>query len=270
MKVTLALIAELFRETAAHRAFWAMPGFSTVVLLVLAALRVETGVPASVALLGFESSAGDIATLLANFLGLLAAFLVSAGLLVILGAAASVLPALFEPGRIEWLLAKPVSRPHLLLSRYAGSLLVIALNAAYLVGGVWLIAGLKTGIWPDGLLWSAAVSMVLVASLLAIGLLAAVLTASPVWSPVLTLAAVLGAAIASQRDLLNRVVEAAPLQVFGSSLYHVLPKVWDLGVQCRNLAMGQPLTDWSALATSAVSGVLALGGAVWLFQRRSY
>ena len=50
-------------------------------------------------------------------------------------------------GRIALLLSKPIGRTTLLLGRYLGNLLVVALNHIYLVGAVWLILAVKTNIW---------------------------------------------------------------------------------------------------------------------------
>ena len=69
-------------------------------------------------------------------------------------ASAGLIPTVFEPGRIELLLSKPVARHHILLGRYLGNLLVVAFNMLYLVGGVWLIFGIKTGMWTP-IFWPA-------------------------------------------------------------------------------------------------------------------
>ena len=44
-----------------------------------------------------------------------------------------------EPGRIELLLSKPVSRTRIPLGRYLGNLLVVAANIVYLTVGSWMI-----------------------------------------------------------------------------------------------------------------------------------
>ena len=54
-----------------------------------------------------------------------------AGMALSVFASAGLVSAMFEPGRIELLLSKPVSRAHLLLGRYAGNVLVVAANILY-------------------------------------------------------------------------------------------------------------------------------------------
>ena len=57
------------------------------------------------------------------------------------------MPKNHDKGNNDWLLAKPISRPQLLVGRYLGGLLIVAFNVFYLIGGAWLILSLKTGIW---------------------------------------------------------------------------------------------------------------------------
>jgi hypothetical protein len=60
---------------------------------------------------------------------------------------ASIIPHTFEAGSIDLLLSKPVSRTLLFLTKFLGGCAFIALNAAYFVAGIWLIAGSRFGIW---------------------------------------------------------------------------------------------------------------------------
>ena len=46
-------------------------------------------------------------------------------------ASAGLIPSVLEPGRIELLLSKPVSRTHILLGRYLGNVLVVSSNIVY-------------------------------------------------------------------------------------------------------------------------------------------
>ncbi len=48
-------------------------------------------------------------------------------------ASAGLVPSILEPGRIALLLSKPIGRTILLLGRYFGTLLIVALNTVYMV-----------------------------------------------------------------------------------------------------------------------------------------
>ncbi len=83
-----------------------------------------------------------LTTFLAGILGVFIAILVTAPMV----------PQTFEPGAIDLLLSKPVSRSLLFLTKFFGASTFILLNSIYLIGGMWLIAGLRFDIWSGRLL----------------------------------------------------------------------------------------------------------------------
>ncbi len=83
-----------------------------------------------------------LTTFLAGILGVFIAILVTA----------PTVPQTFEPGAIDLLLSKPVSRSLLFLTKFFGASTFILLNSIYLIGGMWLIAGLRFDIWSGRLL----------------------------------------------------------------------------------------------------------------------
>ncbi|NIP86693.1 MAG: ABC transporter permease subunit [Planctomycetales bacterium] len=90
---------------------------------------------------------------LRQILGLATYYLIGvAAVLVAILVTAPVIPHMMEKGTIELLLSKPVSRIPLFLASFIGSCAFILLNASYLVGGLWLIAGLRFDIWEPKLL----------------------------------------------------------------------------------------------------------------------
>src|SRR5262249_35338228 len=62
------------------------------------------------------------------------------------------IPNMLRKGSIDLLLAKPVRRWTLLIYKYVGGLSFVFLNAAFVVCGLWLVLGLRTGIWASGFL----------------------------------------------------------------------------------------------------------------------
>ncbi len=86
-----------------------------------------------------------IVTVLAIFLGV-------AGVFVAVMVTASMIPQTFEAGSIDLLLSKPIYRGGLFLAKFVGGCAFIAINAAYLIGGLWLILGVRFGLWNERLL----------------------------------------------------------------------------------------------------------------------
>jgi ABC-type transport system involved in multi-copper enzyme maturation permease subunit len=80
-----------------------------------------------------------LAGVLADTVGVLLALLWTAGFL----------PTFLEPQSVSVLLAKPVPRWSLLLGKYLGVVIFVALHAFLFVAGTWVGLGIGTGVW-DG------------------------------------------------------------------------------------------------------------------------
>ncbi|HXJ39659.1 MAG TPA: ABC transporter permease subunit, partial [Bryobacteraceae bacterium] len=136
MNATLALIRDTFREAFARRIFWGFFGCCTALLLFLIfILRVDVvqGALATVSIFGNSLPSTNVQNLVQQTQSVIAMVLYFAGMALSVFASAGLVSAVFEPGRIELLLSKPVSRTHLLLGRFAGNVLVVAANILYLV-----------------------------------------------------------------------------------------------------------------------------------------
>jgi ABC-2 family transporter protein len=77
------------------------------------------------------------------------------GLLLALVLTAGMLPAFFDPHAASVLLAKPVGRATLLAGKFLGVLAFVAVHAALLVGGAWLVLGARSGVWDSEFLFCA-------------------------------------------------------------------------------------------------------------------
>lgn len=85
---------------------------------------------------------------LVNFFGAAIALLLSTII------TAFFIPNMLRKGTVDLLLVKPIHRSTLLLYKYIGGLLIIFLNTAFVVLGIWLALGLRTGMWGVGFLAS--------------------------------------------------------------------------------------------------------------------
>ena len=86
--------------------------------------------------------------------GLLAVLLGGGGVFVALLVTASMIPQTFEAGSVDLLLSKPVHRSWLFLAKFFGGCAFIAINAAYFIIGLWLLLGLRIGLWNHSILWA--------------------------------------------------------------------------------------------------------------------
>jgi hypothetical protein len=77
-----------------------------------------------------------------------------AGVFVAVLVTASMIPQTFEAGSVDLLLSKPIYRTWLFLAKFFGGCAFIAINAAYFIGGLWLVLGVRFGLWNQRLLWA--------------------------------------------------------------------------------------------------------------------
>jgi ABC-type transport system involved in multi-copper enzyme maturation permease subunit len=270
---TLALVRDTFREAFARKIFWGFFGCSTAVILFFAFLMridVVEGALATISLFGNESRAIEVSKLVRAVHGSLIAFLYGFGLFLAVFASAGLIPTIFEPGRIELLLSKPVRRYHILLGRYLGNVLVIAFNMLYLVLSVWLILGIKTEIWSYQFLWGILLTIFVFAVLLTVVLLVAVLSESAVLATMVTFGVMIAGLIVAQKSTLERLLTSEWSRDMVRTLYYALPKVFDLGNIARKLVIGTPIDDWMPLWSTALFGVVTLSAGLWIFSRRNY
>ena len=272
----LALVGDTFRESLSRKIFWGFLGCSTVLillfLLVLNIDLVEGGV-AAVEVFGMEVNQGrtvPVEELVGVVLGAVAVFLFTAGLFLAIFAAAGLIPTVFEPGRIELLLSKPVSRPTLLLGKFLGTLAVIGVNLFYLVFGVWIILGFKTEIWKADFLLAAALAMFAFAVLLPVIVFVAVVSDSAVLATMVTYFVALMSLIFSQHERIAPYFDSQWPRDLTSGLYHVFPKLYEIGNTARLVLMERELASWMPLWSSGIFAVVVLGAGVWFFQRKDY
>jgi ABC-type transport system involved in multi-copper enzyme maturation permease subunit len=98
-------------------------------------------------------------------------------------------PNMLRKGTIDFLLVKPVQRWVLLLYKYIGGLTFILLCTTYTIAGIWLVLGIRSGLWANGSLLIILSLTFFFSILYAISTFVGVLTRSTVTSIMLTLAA---------------------------------------------------------------------------------
>jgi ABC-type transport system involved in multi-copper enzyme maturation permease subunit len=96
------------------------------------------------------------------------------------------IPNMLRKGTVDLLLVKPIHRTTLLLYKYVGGLLFIFLNTTLAVSGLWLIIGLRSGIWVPSFLLAVFVITFFFAILYAVSTLFGILTRSPIAAILLT------------------------------------------------------------------------------------
>lgn len=114
-------------------------------------------------------------------------FLGVMGVFVAVLVTASIMPQTFAPGAIDLLLSKPVSRSLVYLTKYLGGCMFTLVNGAYMIAGLWLIVGLRLGVWSEKLLLCIPVFMFLFAIYYAVSALAGAVWKNAIVSVVVTI-----------------------------------------------------------------------------------
>lgn len=270
---TAALIRDTFREAFARRIFFGFFGCCTALLLFLMFIMridVVAGALATVTIFGRNVPSAEVQNLVQQTQSVIAMVMYFAGMALSVFASAGLVSAMFEPGRIELLLSKPVSRTHLLLGRYAGNVLVVAANILYLVGGSWIIFGLKTQVWGTGFLISSLCTIFVFAVLLSILVLVGVLWDSSAIGIMATFAVMIITPILAQKDNIARLLDSEWSRDIVKVLYYVLPKTSDISIIIRHLILNQPVDSWMPVWSTAIFGAVVLAAGVWHFNRRTF
>jgi hypothetical protein len=92
------------------------------------------------------------------------------------------IPNMLQKGGIDLLLAKPVRRTVLLIYKFIGGLAFMFINTVAIVVGIWLVLGLRSGIWAPGFLLSIFILTFEFAIFYSVSALFSVLTRSPIVS----------------------------------------------------------------------------------------
>jgi ABC-type transport system involved in multi-copper enzyme maturation permease subunit len=271
MRVTLALVLDTFREALARWIFVGLFGLSTLLILFfLFLLKIDLveGAMATMTIFGRTAPPRDVNRLVQTVYGGIAAFLYTWAMGLAVFASAGLIPRVLEPGRIELILSKPVSRAHLLLGRFLGNVLVVSGNICYLVLGVWIILGVKTGIWRPNFLAAIPATIFTFMVLLSVVVLLGVLIESTALSTMVTAGLMLLSAMLAQNEIMMRLLSSETSRRVWRGLYYVFPKVYDIGGMTMNVVRAQSIESWMPVWSSALFAVAMLGAALAIFSRR--
>ncbi len=284
MRAFAASVQEVFREAAARWTLIAYFALSSLFILIFALavnLDIVDGALAGAKLFGqsveFGEKSVDIDKLVLGFESGFSGFLYLVGTFLALFATAHLVPRLQEKGTIDLYLSRPVGRVPLLLSRYAGGLLLAAANLVYLIGSMWAIVVWKTRVLHPRFLLAGAVILFTIAALLAFAFLVGVVTSSTGVSLMATYGVFFFAAVLSAHNRIAAAVSTELAARIVNGLYWVLPKTAELGqATVAMVAGGQapaPLADINHFAiygSTAVFAVASLSLASWLFSRKDF
>src|SRR6185436_10961948 len=268
MSKLLAVVDGTIRESMAKYTFLAFMLMSTLILLIITFavnLDVVDGALATARLFGQDIHLGGqtiaIDQLVTGIQATLAGLLFGVGLFLSIFATANLVPVMLEKGYVDLLLSKPLSRPALFVGRYLGALSVVGINLFYLVVGVWLVLGLKTGIWKSGVLTAGLIILLTYGVLLGFMMMVGVVTRSSSITIMLSYFLFPVTFLLAFRSNLTVMLTNRALIYALDGLYWMLPKISEVATIMGLVAAGKPAGSLAPLLTSALfgAGCLALG-----------
>jgi ABC-type transport system involved in multi-copper enzyme maturation permease subunit len=268
------LIADTFQEARARWLFWGLFGLSSLLVgLFLFALNIDlvAGAQATIEFGPTSRPIYDIHKFVNVSYSWVSIALYIWGTLLAIFASAGLTPILLEPGRISLLLSKPVTRPTLLLGRYLGNVLIVALNHLYLILSIWIIIGYKTGIWERRFLLAIPISIFMFAVLLCLVTLVGVVFESAALAVMASVATMLISTLLAQRDFSMRLLSSEWSRELWAGLYWIVPKVYDLGAAMKQIILYDRDVDWvTPMWTSALFAAVVLSGSILIFRKRDF
>jgi ABC-type transport system involved in multi-copper enzyme maturation permease subunit len=178
---------------------------------------------------------------------------------------------MLEKGSIDLLLSKPVSRSQIILGKFFGGSLMVLVNVAYLMIGIWFLIGLKFGAWDASMLYTIVsitfAFMVLYAMIILIG----IATRSSVLAMMLTyLIFFIFSPLLLARDKIYMLFDNKLLEYIIDGVYYILPKTQELGIITGGIAQGDGITDYQPILTSLLFLILNLFLSIIIFNKKDY
>ena len=192
MMQTMAIFLDAYRELNSRKLFWITLILSGVVVVAYALIGInENGLrlivwdipfPVNTTIMSEETFYKIIFT---NFgIGIWLAWVAT---ILALVSTASIFPDLMTGGSIDLVLAKPISRMRLFLTKYCAGLLFVTLQVAVFSVASFLVIGMKGGAWEPGILLAVPIMVVFFSYLFSICVLLGLLTRSTIAALLLTL-----------------------------------------------------------------------------------
>jgi ABC-type transport system involved in multi-copper enzyme maturation permease subunit len=192
------------------------------------------------------------------------------GLFLALMATSTLFPTMLQKGSIDLLLCRPIPRWRLVTARFLGGASIMAFNATYLFVGVWVVLGLKSGIWNNGFPLSTILAIFAFVVLSSVVMIVSVITES---GPAGLLAAftllVFSPLLAAHEQITPAFSSELYRQVF-RSLYWVLPKSAETIGAMRRLITERSLDINWVVGTSAAFALVCYIVTMVYFTRKDY
>lgn len=191
------------------------------------------------------------------------------GILLALFASAPLFSDQQKAGRIELLLSKPMSRLQVIVGHVLGVWTAVSALVVYLMGGVWLIMSLKSGVWNPRFLLSILIVIGMFAVMYAAVMIMSVWTQSTALALIVSYGLIFVSLVLAGSESLASLLGDVGRPVFWG-LYHVLPNFTEVTEIVTKLANDTVISSWYPLFSSLLFGAVVYVLAGYWFIRRDF
>jgi ABC-type transport system involved in multi-copper enzyme maturation permease subunit len=190
---------------------------------------------------------------------------------------AGLIPGMLEKGTIDLFLSKPLARSELLMARALGAVSGIAINLIYFFLGIWLIFGVKLGVWHWGFLSSVVYVVYAFVCFFSVVTIVGLITRSTGFSIMLAFAfSIISWGLELRENGLYRLWDNVVYHRLLDALYYLTPQLNAMLENSSRVIGKNPFIPSPAEFTympylySFFSTSLLYGLSVWYFSRQDY
>ena len=269
MNNILTITGLTFREAFAKKIFIFFFVMSTIVLLILTGIFSSTD---ATSLTGVMRVRGPNHQMVGSIVGALKLILLTPlyglGLFLSIFSASSFIPDMLEKGNIDLLLSKPISRAQIIIGKFFGGSIIVFLNVAYLVFGLWLLLGYNFNDWSLSLLLAALIITFTFMLLYSLMILLGILSKSSVLSMMVSFSIfVVFSPLLAARETFGVLIESEIVKSILNVLYYIIPQTSELGTIMNSVALGKGIENYSPIIVSSIFMLIMISGSIIIFNK---
>lgn len=261
----LAIINNTFREAIAKKIFIGYYVIYTIIIIVfLFAVNLDA-VEGVMTLTDVHQSVMSLQAVMTSVSYLLV-------LIFCIISSASFIPSMVDKGTIDLLISKPLSRFKILLSKYLGAVIFVALSLVYFIGAIWLILSLKSGFWNFSFLFTILSLTFAFAVMYSIVAFIGLTTQSSVIAILINLFLlfVLCPLLAARETIIFTFVTNEAVRFIFNFLYYIFPKPGEINDITIKLIVHEPVTSWQPAITSFLFCAALMSYSTYYFSKKDY
>jgi ABC-type transport system involved in multi-copper enzyme maturation permease subunit len=262
-----------FREALVRKVFIFFLGISAFILIGLAAAFSLIDTEAITQFANPEGKDKMIREIISSLQLIIVTPLAGLCLLLSIFASSSFIPNMLEKGNIDLLLSKPVSRTQLMLGKYFGGILVVFVNIAFLVVGVWSIISLKFSYWEFNFLFLIVIITFTFAVLYALIVFFGITTRSSIPGMMIAylIYLVLSPVLLLGKDKIHLLTESEIIRTLIKGLYYIVPKTSELmGSISLSLVMKAEINEFRPIISSFIFLIVIMIYSGYLFNKKNF